>query len=246
MKKITEKIAVILIMAIISNNFFGCASTSISRKYTTPVQYSFAEDSDKTASITFILRPGSLSDEIVYFVDFEGVELPAAAEGTHWDRTIIVPAEVPLKINTYVVRDRHMIVTGGPDSKGFGDLASGMASGGGVGIILFPIVMAGILIAYLVIGPIDVIASVAEDRYKYVVFECPPLQAGGHYELTYNYRAILNDELILTRIYTEQQGLLIKRNVERQERIHIQRFQATLGERDKERSFSHFRPSVME
>lgn len=243
MKKMSKLIAMVLILIILAGSVTGCGTTSPPPpKYTTPVRYSFAQEGQETATITFVRIHGGNSDEEVYFVALNDVELPTPEKGTHWESTIVVPAGVPLNLNAYVVRDRFMTEFnfGGMD-------LSGISGEAGIGIVLLLPVILVVLIGFVIIVvPIDAIAANVEDRFKYVVFECPPLTAGERYELKFNYRAIIQDELILTRVWTEQQrGLFRTKDVRKEERIRVQRFQATRGEKDETRSFSHFFPSVI-
>jgi len=216
--------AMLMIFVMVSSfSMTGCSTTG---QGPTPAQYSFAKGGQETASINFIFSSGSISDEIVYFVDYEGSTVPEPKEGTYWERTMLFPAGVPLKLNVYVVRDRQMLMS----NMGSGSLDfSGVSGEGALGlIILLPVIVVGALIML----PIDAIAAATGDRFKYVTFECPPLEAGGVYELKFNYRWLINDELILTNIRTEK-GLFGNRRVDK--RIVAQTFKATLKERDPDR-----------
>jgi hypothetical protein len=41
-------------------------------------------------------------------------------------------------------------------------------------------------------------------RNSSVAFECPPLEAGEEYQLRYNYRFLISDQLILTNVRTKK------------------------------------------
>jgi hypothetical protein len=97
MKKTTGKIIFILVFVSLAITFIGCTSTSV-------VKYSFAENENETASITFLQNNETLrSDrEDVFFIDLDGVSLPNPEKKTIWGNTIIFPVGVPLEIRVEV------------------------------------------------------------------------------------------------------------------------------------------------
>jgi len=98
MKKTAGKIIFIFVLVLLANAFVGCASTSI-------IQYSFAQNEDEAATITFVQNrrsPGGSDREDVIFVDLEGVNLPEPDRKTSWADTITFPTGVPLNLRVEV------------------------------------------------------------------------------------------------------------------------------------------------
>jgi hypothetical protein len=205
-----KQVFLLIAMPIFMFCIMGCAST----KGPEPVVYSFAEEEAGTALITFTFRSGGLSsNDMVYFVDFEGARIPQPAEGTYWSNTVSFPAGVPFKIKTYVVRDRYLFFenlsyVGDPE--------------------LAPLILIGFIL-YL---PIDIPSSILGDRYEYVVFDVPPLEAGGVYELRYKHLTFIKDRLTLVKI-NERQTILKRTKRTDGAVIQTQTVQASLGARDK-------------
>jgi hypothetical protein len=198
-----KKHGFLLIVVLISSFWImGCSTTP----KPTPVRYSFAEEWSETASIKFFHDAGWISDEIVDFVDFEGAGLPEPESGTYWENTILFPAGIPFTLNVYVERDRNMLLAGLGNVSTSGDAGVGM-------LLLLPL--------FIVILPIDAVTAVFGDRNEYVAFQCPPLESGGEYQLRFNYRTMIKDQLILTNVQTKK-------------RVYVQKVNATFGKKKRQ------------
>jgi hypothetical protein len=75
--------------------FIGCTTQTKS------VPYSFTEGKTENGTATIIFVSSNNNRGIVRLIDYEGKEIPAPANGTHWE-PITLPAGRPLTLRVYV------------------------------------------------------------------------------------------------------------------------------------------------
>ena len=193
MKKTKVLTTVLLILIVTLLQFTGCSTTP-----KTGITYSFAEDNDPLATISF---GGDSSSGYTGFINYNGAELPKPEENTYWRRDeIVFPAEEPLALTVRAKYDGAPIpmlsaaeaffAVGNFFMEGaifeVGDPFLGTLYFLFIGLPAFALALASysISLPFLALAlVIDLPIALAINFDKKVAFDCPPLDADRSYAL---------------------------------------------------------------